>query len=141
MEGFTASVLSPAILVLELGLLLKLIQLAVSVLQSNAWSLRSMLADCKKQWWELWNKFKKQCLEKADALDPSEQELARMRCIWTRRAWFAALAINMLRLLSRQTSGLLWHQAQAEFDLGVLWLSAMGLVITWSIPAARMSCT
>ncbi|CAJ1392192.1 unnamed protein product [Effrenium voratum] len=102
MEAFAESVLRPGILVLQLGLLLKLIQLVVSFLQANAWSLRSMVARGNQKWREQWNKIKRQYLEEADASDHSGQELARMRCSWTRTTWWVFLAINLPRLLLRQ---------------------------------------
>ncbi|CAJ1420722.1 unnamed protein product [Effrenium voratum] len=137
MEGFTASVLSPAILVLELGLLFKLIQLVVSFLQADKPSLGSMLA-CWKKGREQWNTITRQYLEKAAV--GSEKELARMRCTWTRRAWWVLLAINMPRLLLRQVWRSHGDQTREEFDLGLLWVCTMGLVIAWC-PQLINSCS
>ncbi|CAJ1392191.1 unnamed protein product [Effrenium voratum] len=131
MEAFAESVLRPGILVLQLGLLLKLIQLVVSFLQANAWSLRSMVARGNQKWREQWNKIKRQYLEEADASDHSGQELARMRCSWTRTTWWVFLAINLPRLLLRQVRRSPGDQTGEEFEIGLVWVCAMGLVIVW----------
>ncbi|CAJ1362415.1 unnamed protein product [Effrenium voratum] len=128
MEGLSDSLLPPGILVLELGLLLKLIQLAVSFLQANSWSFRPMLANWKQKCRQLWSKFNRQCLAKA-ASNQSEQELARMRCTMSRRAWWVALVLHIPRLLARQFG--LPVPIREEFDLSILWISAMGVVIAW----------
>ena len=137
MEGFTEAVLLPGILALELGLLFKLIQLVVSFLQADKPSLGSMLA-CWKKGREQWNTITRQYLEKAAV--GSEKELARMRCTWTRRAWWVLLAINMPRLLLRQVWRSHGDQTREEFDLGLLWVCTMGLVIAWC-PQLINSCS
>ncbi|CAJ1398475.1 unnamed protein product [Effrenium voratum] len=126
MNDLAESVFQPGILVLEIGLLLKLTQLAVSALQANAWSPRSMLAHWVKQGLRLCRHVRRHYLEQA-ASDQSEQELARLRWNWTRRACWVILGINMPRLLSRQRR----PSDGNEYDLVLLWVCAMGLVIAW----------
>ena len=131
MEAFAESVLRPGILVLQLGFLLRLIQLVVSFLQANAWSLRSMVARGNQKWREQWNNITRQYLEEADASDHSGQELARMRCSWTRTTWWVFLTINLPRLLLRQVRRSPGDQTGEEFEIGLVWVCAMGLVIVW----------
>ncbi|CAJ1401384.1 unnamed protein product [Effrenium voratum] len=90
-----------------------------------------MVACWKQKWREQWNKIKRQYLEEADASDHSGQELARMRCSWTRTTWWVFLAINLPRLLLRQVRRSRGDQTGEEFELGLLWVCAMGLVLVW----------
>ena len=129
MEGFVEGVtdsVERAILVLELGLLIKLIVLAASF-RPATWSIRSVWACVKKQGLEQWKNRKRRCLEKADASDQSEQELARMRCTWTRGAWWMVLVITLVRLLSVQ----LGDRSRPAFDLALLCMASLGLVLVW----------
>ena len=122
MEGL----LQHGILVLELGLLVRLIVLAASS-RPGTWPIGSMWASVKKQGLEHWTNMKTQCLEKANASDQIEQELASIRCNWTRRAWWLGLAINMSRLLSVQ----LGDRSRPAFDLALLCVASLGLVLVW----------